>query len=368
MIQSTSADRAAVSAAASRLRNWLLHGPARLRHGNEAGAIAGAIDATGNARYAYAEITGYYLHWLSELAADSVDRSATTVAGDVLDWFCRRCADGQLPPTRIAHADSSSDWRNDASFCFDAGMLVNGVASALLHGIARNDAQAQAARSTLDQLLARLAAFARPDGLRAAIPLRDVELPRRWSTVGGAFLSKPAIRIAQASRIAAVPPVLVVACEAELARCTAASALAERPLLLHPLLYAAEGLAWAAPERAADIAAMLDLGLSLADDHGRLPETAYGDTGPRNDVGAQALRIGIWLQVNAAGHAPAPEQLDHLAQLVADEVRADGSIPFRPHGGADDSNVWCALFAEQALRWWLQWHDGEATARAELLV
>lgn len=357
-----------IRAAALRLRNGLLQGPCQLRSGPEAGAIAGSLDEHGRARYAYAEITGYYLHWLSELAADKVDERATAAAHAALHWFCRSCSNGGLPATRIAQFDEAPDWRNDAVFCFDLGMLVNGAVSALQQGLAADAAQHAASLVAIDSVIAGLQRHIADDGLRAAVSLNAAELPRRWSTLGGAFLAKPAVRILQVARLRPLPDRLASACQAEIDRCHAGAALSERPLLLHPLLYAAEGLTWAAPDRPHDIAAMLQLGLDLVDDEGRLPETAYGDTGPRNDVAAQALRIGVWLQQHAPAHAPVAAAMAHLAELVAKEVRADGSMPFRPQGGRGDTNIWCALFAEQALRWWIDHQDGKASARGEFLV
>lgn len=364
----TSTSEVVIRAASQRLRDWLLAGPAQLRDGSEAGAVAGSLDEFSRAKYAYAEITGYYLHWLSELAADGIDARVPVAAQAALDWFCRACCGDHLPATRIAQFDDSPDWRNDAQFCFDFGMLINGVVSAIQQGLARDIEQHEAVVDSLDRVVARLQRHARPDGLRAALPLTDRDLPERWSTRGGAFLAKPAVRILHSARLRPLPLDLDHACQREIERCTAVAALAERPSLLHPLLYAAEGLIWAAPERAADIAAMLNHGLERADADGRLPEDAEGDTGPRNDVAAQALRLGVWLRVHAPEHAPDPVLMERLAALVAAEIRADGSIPFRPHGGDDDTNVWCALFAEQALRWWLALQDGKATARAEFLV
>ncbi len=369
--RSTSAaseNHAVIRAASQRLRDWLLRGPAQLREGEQAGAVAGSLDEFGRAKYAYAEITGYYLHWLAELAAEKMDSRVPAAAQAALDWFCRACDAAELPTTRIAQFDDSPDWRNDAQFCFDFGMLINGVVSAVQQGLARDVEQHDAVLDSLDYVIAGLHKHARTDGLQAALALTDHALPERWSTRGGAFLAKPAVRILHSARLRPLPDELDHACQREIERCTAIAALAERPSLLHPLLYAAEGLAWAAPERAADIAAMLNHGLDLADADGRLPEDAEGDTGPRNDVAAQALRLGVWLRVHAPEHAPDQQLMGRLAALVAGEIRADGSIPFRPHGGTGDTNIWCALFAEQALRWWLDLQDGKATARAEFLV
>jgi hypothetical protein len=48
-----------------RVGRWLLGGPAQVREGLHAGAVAGCLQRHGAAAYVYPEITGYYLHWLA---------------------------------------------------------------------------------------------------------------------------------------------------------------------------------------------------------------------------------------------------------------------------------------------------------------
>jgi hypothetical protein len=49
-------------------------------------------------------------------------------------------------------------------------------------------------------------------------------------------------------------------------------------------------------------------------------------------------------------------------------VADDGSIVFDPAAPTREPNVWCAMFAEQALRWYADWRDHAAPARIEALV
>ncbi len=55
----------AAATTAQALRDWLIEGPAQLKSGPEAGAVAGTIESSGAVHYVYGEITGYYLHWLA---------------------------------------------------------------------------------------------------------------------------------------------------------------------------------------------------------------------------------------------------------------------------------------------------------------
>ena len=81
--------------AADRLRDWLVEGPAQ----QDDGGIAGVIDADGQGRYVYGEITGYYLHWLAQARGATEDRRAHRAAR-ALAWVESHYRDN-LPPTRI---------------------------------------------------------------------------------------------------------------------------------------------------------------------------------------------------------------------------------------------------------------------------
>ncbi len=97
----------AARAAAVRLRHWLLHGPAQLSDGRHCGGVAGGISA-GAPVYVYAEITGYFLHWLADLTHVESREIVSERARRAIDWTTRQFAAGRVPPTR-AYLDAAAD-------------------------------------------------------------------------------------------------------------------------------------------------------------------------------------------------------------------------------------------------------------------
>jgi hypothetical protein len=351
----------AARAAACLLRRWLLRGPAQLSRGEHHGGVAGRI-TDGKPDYVYAEITGYYLHWLADLQAAESRVLLGERARRAIDWATRQFAHGRVPATRAYLDAAERDWRNDAVFFFDLAMLLRGLTAVAEAGI----------DTPPDPLLAavvrQLAEFVDNDTLRAVRPLRaDAELPRRWSTLGGPFLLKASSRVAIAARKCAIPQPLLDACAAELAHWSPIAADISLEML-HPTLYFAEGLLLAEPERAIAIATLLARCLALQNDDGSLPETASESTLARSDIIAQALRVGVLLRQQDVPGAPSDCSLDQLAGALLARVCPDGSIAFGPDAAAPQPNAWCAMFAEQALRWYADWRDGTPTARIEALV
>lgn len=325
----------AIDTAAHALRDWLLDGPAQLASGSEAGGVAGTLGAQAQADYVYGEITGYYLHWLagSQLPEDPRRQRNALRA---LAWCERRYGAGERVPTRIALAQDTADWRNDTEFCFDLAMLVGGLSAAAHAGLIAPP------RALLSTLLDRLAAYADGDRLLPALPA--VGLPARWSTRSGPFLVKAAARIRSAALWVPLP--------AALDRATRGHALAFAPAQIdstaeptHPTLYYLEGaLALGAPQP--DHARILAELLALSDATGTLPESLQTPAVRRSDIIAQALRVALLLQTPESALAP-------LADALLARVAADGSIAFQP-APAPQLNVWCAMFAEQALSWYLR--------------
>jgi len=226
---------AAARAAAARLRYWLLQGPAQLSDGRHCGGVAGRISA-GTPVYVYAEITGYFLHWLADLAQVESREIVSERARRAIDWATRQFAAGRVPATRAYLIPAEPDWRNDAVFFFDLAMLLRGLTAIAEAGI-----EAPPPR-LVDPLVAQLAQFVENDTLRAARPLHaDAVLPQRWSTLGGPFLVKASSRVALADGLCELPPSLLHASALESARWSPVAA--RIPLdMLHPTLYFAEGL------------------------------------------------------------------------------------------------------------------------------
>jgi hypothetical protein len=351
----------AARAAAARLRHWLLHGPAQLSDGRHCGGVAGRI-SDGTPVYVYAEITGYFLHWL----ADLTHIESWEVLGDrarrAIDWTTRQFAAGRVPPTRAYLDAAQPDWRNDAVFFFDLAMLLRGLTAVAEAGIEAPP------RRLLDALVVQLGKFVENDTLCAVRALyADARLPQRWSTLGGPFLVKASSRVALAEGLCELPPSLRVACVHESDRW---SPMAARiPIdMLHPTLYFAEGLLLAEPGRADAIAALLARCLVLQKADGSLPESESGSPLKRGDIIAQALRVGLLLRQRGIAASPSDATLDRLAGALLARVAGDGSIVFDPEAATREPNVWCAMFAEQALRWYAEWRDNAAPARIEALV
>ena len=350
--------------AAARLREWLLSGAVQLSGNDpESGGVAGALEADGRPRYVYAEITGYYLSWLADVATIAPPDQVRERARLATEWSWRAFGvEGRMPQTRIYLDAAEPDWRNDAVFFFDLSMLLRGLTAVAEAGIEAPP------RLLVDSLVAQLAQFVENDTLRAARALHaDAVLPQRWSTLGGPFLVKASSRVALADGLCELPPSLLRACALESARWSPVAA--RIPLdMLHPTLYFAEGLLLAEPGRADAIATLLTRCFALQNADGSLPESESGSTLKRSDIIAQALRIGLLLRQGGIAGSPSDHSLDRLAAALLRRVAHDGSIAFDPAAPTREPNVWCAMFAEQALRWYADWRENATPARIEALV
>lgn len=354
--------KAQAADAAARLRRFLTGPAIQVTEGRHAGAVMGALDAAGTAHYAYPEITGYYLHWLAE-ARDRIDAGAAVRACAAADWATRALADGAVPATRAyLRADEPADWRNDAVFFFDLAMLLRGLCAAHERGLVAMPAVA------IGRLLEELARFVDADGrLLAARRLAGrPELPARWSTLGGPFEVKATSRVLLAERLVDLPARLQTACLALQDAYVAHTA--STPLgMLHPTLYFAEGVLVCAAHAATDVGRLLARLLALGDADGHLPE-AEDSSVPRSDIVAQALRVGVLLRAHGIDGAPSLERLEALADTLVGRVLASGAMPFRADVDAPQANLWCSMFAEQALHWFALHVRGDAVPDAEWLV
>lgn len=351
---------------------WLLDGPAQLRDGPHAGAIAGTIAEAGVPAYVYPEIAGYYLQWLAWRARTFGGSAALAPRADAVQrWLAAWLAHDGPPPTRVHLAASGDDWRNGAVFFFDVAMVARGLGSAAGAGLVVPDPALIAGVSRL------LASLIDADGLFAACRAHDARttLPDRWSTRRGAFLAKAAAGVVTAART--LPGLTAPVTAAAHATFAAAIdwTLARPHPEAHPRLYACEGL-MALPEhpRFRDtlpaVGAQLAALFAQAGPDGRVPETLDAPgTGPaRVDVLAQALRIGTLLAAHAPGHAPAPAVLGRGRDLLVRQVRPTGAVAFAVDAPSGACNVWAAMFADQALAFAAQPMDAAWRGGDPLLV
>jgi len=336
------------------IAGWLLDGPAQIGAGRHAGAVAGSIDGEGRALYGYPEITGYFLQWLAwRCRSNDAARVAAPRAAAAQRWLAAWLALGEPLPMRLHLADGVDDWRNRAVFCFDVAMVARGLAAAADAGLLEPDPAVVAGLSST------LGAMIAADGMFDAFaPLAaGATLPERWSTRRGGFLAKAGAGVAAAAALPGMAPRVVAAAEATWLA-SLESAFAAPHDELHPQLYAFEGIlsrprhprTMAALPR---LAAAFDALLALRTRHGALPEsrrTPGPEAGPeRIDVIAQTLRVGYLLQRSLPQWMPDRVALARLRHLLRSQVRADGSVPFALDAPVPVSNVWAAMFADQAI-------------------
>ena len=328
------------TAAAGQLSEFLLHGPAQQQGTNHTGAVAGTV-SHGSVFYVYGEITGYYLHWLASLAGSDAEISSRAQAAS--SWLDSYLSGEAMPATRIYFDTTVDDWRNNALFAFDLAMIAGGLARVEAKGLMKTPV------TLTKNLLGWLQRFVEGEELKVCI-VRDkkVVVPARWSTQGGSFTAKTASRILLLSRQTTVDAALLNACEKILS--SYAVTAAENGLdMLHPTLYAIEGCLLAPGADYEKLARWFDQIVALQAPDGSLPESLQTPDIRRTDIIAQALRVAIFLQRLTGQPSRYQEVNLKFAIALCARIRKDGSIGFTA-GNAGEANIWCAMFAEQALR------------------
>jgi hypothetical protein len=321
-----------ISAKAKQVEGWLLNPAIQVARGPYAGAIAGWVEADGSPSFAYGEITGYWLTWLSGIAGEHAalaPRAAAAVAFLAAAW-----SRAEPPQTRFYLAAAAPDWRNRAVFSFDMAMILRGLAHAAAL-IGEGPCAAVAER-----IVPWLARCIGPDGTLATHRIVDAggPLPRRWSTEPGPFQAKTAAALLQAPA-AWLPADLAAAARHTLAKWQGRAC---EHTDMHPRLYTLEG------EILAGGAADASLAGTAVPEDGWLPENAAHPAAPaRADVLAQAIRVLTVAQGDAALDPWGPAMA--LLGALLDHVTSEGAVLFRAEAGP--RNVWCALFAAQALAW-----------------
>ncbi len=326
------ATNSGVRHARDRLRAWLAGAGLQVQEGPCVGGIAGCLGADGQPAFVYGEITGYWLSWAARYAPDARRMTAATA------FIAEHWGGSRPAPTRHGAPD---DWRNGAFFSFDLAMMLRGVADAApVVGVAP-------ARRAAVHLVAWLERLVDENGsLRSHCAISGSALPQRWSTRPGPYQAKTA------AALLAVPADWLSARVALAARRTLAtwSGRADEHAELHARCYALEGDGMAG--RPSDVGGLMR---QLRQD-GSLPEHAGVDGGAtRGDVQAQALRL-LCLQPELR-----MQPMEAMASVLVRHVRDDGSVSFRV--GEAAANVWCALFAHQALDWFCACQGDPAARR-----
>jgi len=349
LAETTSAPGTPAGGVHARIAAWLLAGGVQMRAGVHSGAVAGALDADGQARYLYPEITGYYLQWLASLATrTSRGEALTEPAAAAQRWLAATIAESEAPPTRYLRG-ADSDWRNSAVFCFDMAMVLRGLAAATAQRLIDADPKLVAAVCVwLDRLIAADGEFD-----ACLVVSRGAAVPDRWSTRRGAFLAKAASGLIVASTLLPIPGRILRA-----AKATFAASLQRAQQVphddTHAFLYTIEGVLAAGddpharavlPVLARQFASLLE----RADATGYVPESAIDSGVMRLDVIAQALRVATRLVVAEVGQRR--PVLDRLEQTLIANVQANGALPFAARREPTPWSVWAAMFSEQALAW-----------------
>ncbi|MFI6439235.1 hypothetical protein [Streptomyces sp. NPDC050759] len=340
--------------AARRIERWLLRSGVQIEEGAQCGAVAGWLDGKGQLEFVYLEITGYYLNamaWLASGAASSPQGAADALehGRQALDWITRTSSERGVPPTRLYLSTGRSDWRNAGVFTFDLAMAARGVAC--FGDVDRHDAgdawekPAVGLCDMIESMSSGAAVLQSHDKVDGA------PLPDRWSTQPGPHHLKAAaglLRIPDGVLGTPLRRICHRTCEHWEAMLREAWPCRE----LHPLLYGIEGLLIGASatddDGALEVVERLYtrlMGLQAVD--GTLAETRAGGI-VRSDVLAQALRIGLLLRGH--GYLRGDDwagRLEGLTRALLGFVRADGGVLFS--GDQDIANVWCAMFAHQAL-------------------
>jgi len=304
--------------ARDRIGGWLCEAPLRRAPNLELGGVAGRLLVSGEAEFHYGEIAGYWLSWAALYAPNSNLMTA------VVKWLDRQWSGPYPAATRIG---ARADWRNQGAPSFDLAMIVRGLADAApLVGEAACSKAAARIAGWLDRMVGT-------DGrLDPWLVLDSVGFPDRWSTRRGPYQIKTSATLLGAPT-GWVPNRVLRAAEETIVDW---STRGDEQLDWHARLYAMEGLARVFPEQRAKIGF----------DHaaGFLPEQVGSSWGrPRADIQAQALRL-LCLDPLASDTIRL-----QLAEVVLAHVSVQGAVRFWPDDGT--ANVWCAIFAHQALDW-----------------
>ena len=345
---STSASRRDAELARERLADWLWRSACEpCGHGE---SVVARREHDGRAWVAYPEIAGYYLVFLARHGADH--GPARIRAAAIARWLgAWSASDGTTRP-RLHGGELTPDWRNRLHFLFDDAMLLRGLAAAGAAGVLeREDAERLG-----DALWQRVLALRDDHGCLRAVRGHG-EVPPRWSTERGPFLFKALAALRRSARVLPAPSAIQPASD-ELGRVL--HPMLDRPLhpdCTHAALYALEGAVLFAAD-GLDLGPRHDLTACL-----ELWPRAEPNQAARHDVVAQWLRLAL-----LAGLTPDHPAATTAVRALCAAIDDDGGMPFAPAPGDIRANTWCALFAWQALDWWLRRAQSPLEEEREWLI
>jgi hypothetical protein len=327
------------AATSAGLREWVSSGACQ----NASGAFVAWFDlANGCRSYDYPEISGYALTYLAnQTSLSERERSAGRRAAD---WLHERVRTGNLA--------ARDGWDNDALYLFDLGMIAAGLLSF-------------GRRTEVERYLEvgrRLVSFL-GDEIRSTQSISPVS--RRgpqseragWSSRGVPHLAK----LVQAFLLADETDRRVAARLIEtIKRLQAADGRMrtdedETRTMLHPHLYAAEGLwIWGSAAHDDDALQRARLATEWAFTHqleqGGLPRFAAngkrrGAAPEQSDVTAQAVRLALALGLRSSA---VDRALTRLIEVARGDERGL-AIVYQPDSPDIHLSTWATLFAAQAV-------------------
>ena len=356
------------------VRDWLLTSAVQITTGADSGGVAGWLNSSLQPEYLYLEITGYYLSSMAFIATTdpALKDEAVARAELALGWLERLLNDSVHLPTRKYINQTEQDWRNQAVFSFDIGMVIRGIAAIL---------PLCTDRARCETLLAAYVDRLRPffencSTLKSHIALdNSVVMPDKWSTrqdphqlkIVSGFLFVPSDFQDRECLLGVLNGVLQ--------QCRAPFPGDAIALDMHPTHYYLEGAATTALHGYSDISLEQVAGIyrrimkhQMPD--GCLPSNLVSpDAVVRSDVIAQALRIGSILRdLGYLTDAQELEQLDRLYAALLKFIAPSGAVSFFPIDGAHPTfwNAWCAMFAHQALALYEQGEPSNSLVEEQL--
>jgi hypothetical protein len=341
------------------LRSWIASGIGQ----EPSGAFAAWLDlGSGGLSYGYAEITGYALTFLAGQVA-LADRELA-VGRRAAEWLAQRVERGNLA--------ARDGWDNGAVYLFDLGMIAAGLLS--FGARAQVGRFVEAGLGLVSFLAAELRSAPRLEPLAAGSPGSG---RRAWSTQGQAHLAKLAQALLLAGRFGAdaeseTAAGLIERVERlQLPDGRLATGARDGETMLHPHLYAAEGL-WLYGSATGD-GESLERARSAVEwawTHqlrtGGFPRLVRQGSRPdedleQSDVTAQATRLALALHLPAVDTERAIARLKEVTRAYGDS----SAVLYQPTSPDRHLNTWATMFAAQTLE--LAARPGHALAWSELV-